>query len=75
MARVDRKNGPLQEFSMDQWPGYEVERNKVTQFFMDRKIRNPVVLTGDIHSNWANELTVECDSDFERGGMYDACDS
>ena len=65
MARVDRKNGPLEEFSMDQWPGYEFERNKVTQFFMDRKVRNPVVLTGDIHSNWANELTVECDSDYE----------
>ena len=24
----------------------------------DHKINNPVVLTGDIHSNWANELRV-----------------
>ena len=27
----------------------------------DRSVRNPVVLTGDIHSNWANELAVEAE--------------
>jgi phosphodiesterase/alkaline phosphatase D-like protein len=26
------------------------------KFFAERKIANPVVLTGDIHSNWANDL-------------------
>jgi alkaline phosphatase D len=30
-------------------------------FFAERKIANPVVLTGDIHSNWANNLS----NDFE----------
>ena len=28
----------------------------------DRQIKNPVVLTGDIHSNWANELIVDFDN-------------
>ena len=29
------------------------------RFMADRKVSNPVVLTGDIHSNWANELRVD----------------
>jgi alkaline phosphatase D len=45
--------------SMDQWPGYAYERIELMKFIADRKIPNPVVLTGDIHSNWANELHVD----------------
>jgi alkaline phosphatase D len=44
---------------MDQWPGYAAEREAVVRFLADRKISNPVVLTGDIHSAWANELRVD----------------
>ena len=64
MARVDRYPGAPIAYSMDQWPGYEIERRKILQYFHDRKIQNPVVLTGDIHTNWANELTVEADTRF-----------
>ena len=46
-------------YSMDQWPGYAAERTELMQFILDRKVSNPVVLTGDIHSNWANELRVD----------------
>jgi alkaline phosphatase D len=63
MARVDRSEGEGQEFSMDQWPGYEMERRRILQVLKDRKIQNPVVLTGDIHSNWANELCVHTDEE------------
>ena len=56
MAPVDRKVGPEVTRSMDQWPGYEMERRALLEFFRDAKISNPVVLTGDIHTNWANEL-------------------
>ena len=56
MAPVDRKPGPELTRSMDQWPGYEAERRRLLEFFRQRKIANPVVLTGDIHTNWANEL-------------------
>ncbi len=58
MGRVDRTPGEVVAMSMDQWPGYEAERRKVLQFLAEQKIKNPVVLTGDIHSNWANELQV-----------------
>jgi alkaline phosphatase D len=46
---------------MDQWPGYESDRRRVLRYLADRKIANPVVLTGDIHSNWANELSASFD--------------
>lgn len=56
MARVDRHKGEEERCSMDQWPGYEVERQAILKAFCDMKISNPVVLTGDIHTHWANEL-------------------
>jgi len=61
MARVDRMAGPEITVSMDQWPGYEFERRRVLRHFLDRRVKNPVVLTGDIHTNWANELVVDFD--------------
>lgn len=61
MARVDLEPGPAVMHSMDQWPGYEFERRRVLKHFHERKIRNPVVLTGDIHRNWANELVADFD--------------
>ncbi len=61
MARVDLEKGDRVMHSMDQWPGYEFERRRVLQHFRDKKIKNPVVLTGDIHSNWANELMLDQD--------------
>jgi alkaline phosphatase D len=56
MGRVDRKAGAEQAFSMDQWPGYEMERRQVLQYLHEKRIANPVVLAGDIHTNWANDL-------------------
>jgi alkaline phosphatase D len=61
MARVDRVGGEAVGYSMDQWPGYEMDRRRVLKHFYEQKIKNPVVLTGDIHSNWANELIADFD--------------
>lgn len=68
MARVDRKSGPEEAFSMDQWPGYEFERRRILDHFHGARVRNPVVLTGDIHTNWANELD-RAHADAERGSV------
>lgn len=61
VARVDKTAGPAINYSMDQWPGYEFERRRLLRHFADKKIKNPVVLTGDIHSDWANELIADFD--------------
>ncbi|HZE97230.1 MAG TPA: alkaline phosphatase D family protein [Planctomycetota bacterium] len=61
VARVDRLAGEGVAYSMDQWPGYEVERRRMLKHFHDAKIPNPVVLSGDIHTNWANDLIADFD--------------
>jgi alkaline phosphatase D len=40
----------------DQWDGYNAERKKLYDFVLDSDIDNMVVLTGDIHTSWANDL-------------------
>ena len=61
MARVDRTGGNEIKYSMDQWPGYEFERRRVLRHFREQQVKNPVVITGDIHSHWANELIADFD--------------
>lgn len=55
---VDRLNNNEGSFSMDQWPGACFERVALMKFIADRKVPNPIVITGDIHSNWVNNLRV-----------------
>ncbi len=40
----------------DQWDGYEFERSRLYKAVKDNEIKNFVVLTGDIHTSWANDL-------------------
>ena len=61
MGRVDRLPGEHVGYSMDQWAGYEVPRKRLLQLLQERRIANPVVLTGDIHSNWVNDLKLDFD--------------
>lgn len=51
--------GEAMEYSMDQWPGYAYERMQLMRFLEERRVPNPVVLTGDIHSHWVNNLRVD----------------
>lgn len=46
-------------FPMDHWNGYAAARRRLLEFLRERKPANPVVLTGDIHSNWVNDLKPE----------------
>lgn len=47
----------------DQWDGYPAERERLLDTIMAENINNAVVLTGDIHTSWANDLPLE--------GQYD----
>ena len=44
---------------MDQWSGYDAGRTRLLELFARRPASNPIVLTGDIHSNWVNDLKVD----------------
>ena len=59
MALIDIKKGPERVFPSDTWAGYVHERNSLMKFIDDRKIANTIVLTGDNHSNWVNDLRVD----------------
>jgi alkaline phosphatase D len=43
--------------NFDVWDGYAPARQRLFDSMRDPRIGNLVVLTGDIHSSWANELT------------------
>lgn len=61
VARPDLVAGPEIGVSMDKWAGYEHERRLLLRHLRDRRITNPLVLTGDVHANWANELPTDFD--------------
>ena len=61
MAPVDRMPGPEVIVDVDKWAGYEFERRRLLRHIRDARTSNPVVLTGDKHNNWANELLVDFD--------------
>ncbi|MEO8147299.1 MAG: alkaline phosphatase D family protein [Bacteroidia bacterium] len=52
--------------NIDQWDGYPAERERVYNSLNTNSSKNFVVLTGDIHSAWANDLRLPGYSIFNR---------
>nr|MBA2280060.1 alkaline phosphatase D family protein [Acidimicrobiia bacterium] len=50
-------DGPAAAINPDQWDGYTVERDRFYDHLRAAAIDNVVVLTGDIHTSWASDLT------------------
>jgi alkaline phosphatase D len=45
--------------NLDQWQGYPESRTRLLSFLRDSGVKDVVILTGDIHSSWANELVID----------------
>ncbi|MFG1948999.1 alkaline phosphatase D family protein [Nonomuraea sp. NPDC048826] len=60
-AQRDRDEGPAKIISQDAWDGYAASRQRITQGWIDAGVRNPVVLTGDVHAHWASDLKLDYD--------------
>ncbi|MFI6068746.1 alkaline phosphatase D family protein [Micromonospora sp. NPDC051227] len=45
--------------SMDAWDGYRASRSRIQTGWQQRGVRNPLVLTGDVHRSWANDLKAD----------------
>jgi alkaline phosphatase D len=60
-AQRDREAGPAKVTSQDAWDGYVASRARFTQGWVDAHVRNPVVLTGDVHAHWASDLKLDYD--------------
>ncbi len=55
-GRRDTTPTPDERVSMDAWDGYPASRARVTDAWRRAGVRNPVVLTGDVHAHWASEV-------------------
>ncbi|WP_344168508.1 alkaline phosphatase D family protein [Kribbella lupini] len=51
--------GPAVTYSMDGWDGYVASRQRILDGFQQRHVTNPVVLTGDVHKHYANDLKAD----------------
>lgn len=56
MAQGDRKSGQGTAYHMDKWDGYVTSRNRLFDVLKNNNVSNLVVLTGDSHKNWVNNL-------------------
>ena len=59
MTTVDQTPGPGESYSMDQWSGYESARKRFVGELAASRVSNPIVITGDIHSNWVGDLKLD----------------
>ncbi|MEU8299598.1 alkaline phosphatase D family protein [Micromonospora sp. NPDC048909] len=59
MAQFDYDLGPATVVNLDQWDGYPPARSRILDFIAQHRIDNPVVLSGDWHTHWVNDLKTD----------------
>jgi alkaline phosphatase D len=59
MVQCDTRPGPDGVFLTDLWDGYPAARERILAHVHDAGIGNAVVLSGDVHSSWVNDLKVD----------------
>jgi alkaline phosphatase D len=59
MAQLDHTIGTGEIFWNDSWDGYPLARVRLLNHITNRKIANPVVITGDWHSTFVNDLKLD----------------
>ena len=59
---VTNLDGSKGIINTDLWQGYPAGRERLMTFFRDNDISNTVFVTGDIHSSWATDVTLDSDS-------------
>ncbi|MBK8657561.1 MAG: alkaline phosphatase D family protein [Bacteroidetes bacterium] len=45
-----------QPINADQWDGYNFERTQIQNHILNNNVKDVVVLTGDIHTSWCNDV-------------------
>ncbi|MGZ8455185.1 MAG: alkaline phosphatase D family protein [Gemmatirosa sp.] len=59
VGAFDQDPGAPVKLDMDQWGGYPAAQARLLRTIAERAPGRTVVLTGDIHSSWANELRAD----------------
>ena len=60
MQRLNPKRG-TDRYNLDKWDGYRVPRARLINFLDQKKIANPVVLSGDVHEHQVGDLKLNFD--------------
>ena len=66
-AQRDRNFTEQQAFEMDSWDGYRASRDRITAAMGNSRVRNGVVLTGDVHRHWAADIRENPDRPESKG--------
>jgi alkaline phosphatase D len=61
MAQLDRKRDGVRQFWTDGWDGYPAARKRLLGFLHEKRIANPVVIGGDVHTHWVADLKPDFD--------------
>jgi alkaline phosphatase D len=61
IARLEEKTGDGHRFHMDQWGGYPGALKRLMDSIGKRAPNRTVAISGDVHSNWVNELRSDFD--------------
>jgi alkaline phosphatase D len=56
VAELRTQRGEEITYSMDRWDGYVPARDRLIAALRDTKAANPVIITGDIHTNWVADI-------------------
>jgi alkaline phosphatase D len=68
--------GPAAVVNLDQWDGYAQQRARILSMLAKQKTSNVIVLSGDIHTAWVNDLlTNPADPDSKVMGTEFVCTS
>ncbi|HEX5742155.1 MAG TPA: alkaline phosphatase D family protein [Pilimelia sp.] len=59
LARRDRDPGPPLVTNQDCWDGYPAARDRLVRGWAAAGVRNPVVLTGDVHAHWVADVRAD----------------
>ncbi len=62
MAQLDQKPGPGRRAWTDGWDGYPAARKRLVDFIAERRVANPVVIGGDVHMFFVNEIKRDFDN-------------
>ena len=65
-AQRDFNPDDTQRFSTDAWDGYAANRDRILRFVEERNVANPIVITGDVHTNYACDLKANFDDPASR---------
>lgn len=58
-ARRNLAFGGGEACNPDSWDGFTASRDRMLRAIAERRITDPVLLTGDVHAAWANELKAD----------------